>query len=263
MAFYQRSCPIVHKTHLTSSIVSLVLRCPLIAESVKPGQFVMVRVREEIHPLLRRAYSVSRVFPESETFEIMVQKAGTGSAILLQKEEGEAVDILGPLGSRFTLPHDLKRAILVGGGIGIAPMFFVAQELEKRKVPYHILFGGRDHSQLFVLPEFEDRMRFATEDGSLGKQGLVTDLLQEFIQDFQPVPMVFACGPNRMLAAVAGVAQAVAFPCQVSMEAPMACGVGVCMGCPVPTTAGGYAYVCKEGPVFPAEKIDFNQLLEL
>ncbi len=258
MPYYQLTCPIIRKTHLTSGTVSLWFRGPQIAHAARPGQFVMLRVQNEVHPLLRRAFSISRCNPDEDAFEIMVQAAGTGSRILLEHEEGEMLDVLGPLGSSFQQVEGIQTALLVGGGIGIAPLFFLAQTLE---VDYHILFGGRSHSQLFALPEFEPQMRFCTEDGSLGQKGLVTDLLQKTVQEVSGKAAVFACGPNQMLAAVAGVAEKTGIPCQVSMEAPMACGVGVCMGCPVPDVKGGYRYVCKDGPVFPAEMIRFKQLV--
>ncbi len=259
MPIFHQTAPILRKINLGTQIVSLVMRAPEMAQAVQPGQFIMVRVREDIHPLLRRAYSVSRIFPEESALEIMIQKAGRGSSILLQKEEGEMVDILGPLGSSFQFFEKEKPAILVGGGIGIAPMFFLGQMLGNAGIPFQILFGGRSHANVFLLPEFEGQMSFCTEDGSFARKGLITDLLEEKLREL-PGAQVFACGPNVMLRAVANLCEQYGASCQISMEAPMACGVGVCMGCPVPVKTGAYQYVCKDGPVFNATMIDFERL---
>ncbi len=259
MPIYQLSCPIIRKTHLTTDVISLTLQCPQIVAEILPGQFIMIRVRNEVYPLLRRAFSVSRVFPREGWLEIMVQRVGTGSRILLQKEEGEAVDVLGPLGSHFAQQQITGKALLVGGGIGIAPLFFLAQHLQSQQRNFSIIFGGRSHQQIFFLEEFEPAIIPCTEDGSLGEKGLVTEVLLKQLQ-LDNIATVFACGPNPMLKAVARLCRERGISCQVSMEAPMACGVGVCMGCPVPLSKGGYAYVCKEGPVFPAEMVNFEQI---
>ncbi len=259
MPVYQLTCPIIRKTHLTTDIFSLTLRAPELAACLQPGQFVMIRVRQEVYPLLRRAFSVARVFPQQDAIEIMVQRVGTGSRILLEKEEGESLDVLGPLGSHFHYESLTSPALLVGGGIGIAPLFFLAQQLQLHQREFKIIFGGRTHKQLFFLESFEAHIIPCTEDGSLGIRGLVTDVLQEQLQE-HPHATVFACGPNPMLKAVAQLCKRYGVSCQVSMEAPMACGVGVCMGCPVPRESGGYAYVCKDGPVFPAEMINFESM---
>ncbi|MFH1757093.1 MAG: dihydroorotate dehydrogenase electron transfer subunit [Pseudomonadota bacterium] len=235
------------------------LLCPEIARLAQPGQFVMLRVNEQREPFLRRPFSFSRIFPcgdkrtkleEKGTLEICYQVVGRGTSLMTQLREGQRVDILGPLGNGFWLEEGWKRVVLIGGGIGIAPLIAWAEKLRARpskrrkliKNPAEtpevlVLIGGKSREKILGIKEFrkmELEPQVSTEDGSLGMKGLATDLLErELLTRGQPSVTIYACGPMPMLAKIAQIAEQFDLPCQVLLESRMACGVGACLGCAV------------------------------
>lgn len=224
-----------------------------------PGQFAMVKVSDGIDPLLRRPFSIHRHEATSPgDFEILFRAVGAGTKLLARTHVGDRLDVLAPLGQGFRL--DAKRPVLVGGGIGVAPLLFLAEEFLRRGVRPKLLVGGRRDRDILCHEDFgclAIPYSIATEDGSLGETGLVTRLLEEALVD-PAGAQVYACGPTPMLAAVARACSLRRVPCQVSMEAHMACGVGACLGCVVPGAAGGYLRVCKEGPVFDSTSLQWT-----
>ncbi len=242
---------------VTSDYFRLRLLCPEIARSAKPGQFLMLRVNELGDPFLRRPFSFSRIFlpqerrtkPEEEgALEICYRIVGRGTSLMTQLREGQRVDTLGPLGQGFWVTGGRNRAILVGGGIGIAPLIPWAEQLQRGKrkrlarsleesPEVLVLIGGKNRGQILGTKELKKigcEPQLATEDGSLGVTGLVTDLLErELMTQNSKSASLYACGPMPMLARVAQIAEQFDLPCQVLMEARMACGVGACLGCAV------------------------------
>lgn len=221
-----------------------------------PGQFVMVKVTDGIDPLLRRPFSIHRM-PSGEPgdFEILFRSVGSGTRLLARTHVGDRLDVLAPLGRGFRL--DAGNPILVGGGIGIAPLLFLAETLLDRGQRPKLLVGGRRDRDILCHEDFGClAIPFAvtTEDGSQGEPGLVTKLLERELAAAADAA-VYACGPLPMLNAVAKACLARGVPCQVSMEAHMACGVGACLGCVVPGSRADYLRVCKEGPVFDAAEL--------
>jgi dihydroorotate dehydrogenase electron transfer subunit len=164
-------------------------------------------------------------------------------------------DIIGPLGRGFT-PGRGGRAVMVAGGLGIAPMPLLAKKLSSLGVPSILLYGCRDKGQLLATPGIKTAI--STENGSCGRRGRVTDLLEERLRQGGAC-RVYACGPWAMLKQVSLVCREHKTPCQVSLEARMACGVGACQGCAVKAAGGGYLHVCSDGPVFDSRRIDWNQ----
>jgi len=235
------------------------LLCPEIARGARPGQFVMVRVNELKDPFLRRPFSFSQILPPQEKkkkpmdeggVEICYQIVGRGTSLMTQLQEGQRIDLLGPLGKGFWTEEGRTRSILVGGGIGVAPLLSWAQELrgirfrkgkgtkspgEKMEVLF--LAGGKSREKILGIPECRKmglEPQVATEDGSLGIKGLATDLLErELLLGRYESTVLYACGPIRMLARVAQMAYQFTVPCQVLLESRMACGVGACLGCTV------------------------------
>jgi len=192
------------------------------------------------------------------TPSLLVKVCGEGSARLGRAEASEPFLMLGPLGTAWRAPDPLRRQILVAGGVGIAPLIFLVKSLEDTNKRPLLLYGGRTHRD---LPLSEDASEYCsvevtTEDGSLGHRGSVTDLLQQTLRDDTEV---YTCGPDRMMAAVARMCADAGVPCEVSLEAPMACGYGVCLGCAVPAAAGGYIYACVTGPCIEAKQIDWER----
>lgn len=236
-----------------------------IAETAIPGQFVMIRVRDGLDPLLRRPFSICGI-RESGVLLVLYMLVGDGTKILSRILPGERISVLGPLGRGFEPDEKDHRALLVSGGIGIAPLIFLAGRLRSSEAVF--LAGFRSSRQVIrvrstglVCPD----IHLVTEDGSEGERGLVTDLLTERLKEAsgQGRSSIYACGPVPMLRKVALLSEEFGVPCQVSMEAHMACGLGACQGCAVPgkkATADAYLHVCKDGPVFPAETIRWESL---
>jgi dihydroorotate dehydrogenase electron transfer subunit len=222
----------------------------------------MMKVREGIDPLLRRPFSFHRIHKKG--FEILYEVAGKGTQLITEIEQGEEVDLLGPLGKGFVLHRGLRKAILVGGGIGCAPLFALGERL-KRKADIVIYLGTKNSSSLLRVKEFKTlgKVFIATEDGSKGFRGMVTDLLVKNVRTSDPSYCLFSCGPQEMLKNVSEFARRNGFPCQVSLEAYMGCGIGACLGCAVKVKTGNgtfdYQRVCSDGPVFEGSKVAFNE----
>lgn len=237
----------------------LTLDAPEIARQARPGQFVMLRSLRSWDPLLPRAFSLYHADPEGGCIDVMYREVGRGTARLRQHEPGTAIHVWGPLGNHFRLPEG-QRVVLVGGGVGVPPLVYWAEYLAQKAVPMDVvaLIGAARAEFLVGLEHFRRaraEVRVATDDGSSGHHGYVTELLPELLTDSRAV--IYACGPMGMLGAVARIAQTHETPAELALEAPMACGVGACLGCTVPRTGGGFARVCTDGPVFQPGDIAF------
>lgn len=233
------------------------LECPEVAKEAKPGQFIIVKCGGGI--LLRRPFSIAGV--EKERFiSLFYKTVGPGTEWLAQAQEGDILDIRGPLGGRgFTINPEIKNPILVAGGIGVAPLIFLARSLYSLGHTEPLfLIGAKDGSSIIWPPIFGVRM--ATEDGSLGYKGTVTELLEQTLSQERQVnsTMIYAVGPRPMLKVVAEIAKKHQIPCEVSLETILACDVGACLGCAISTTSGNQR-VCKDGPVFDAAKVVWDK----
>jgi dihydroorotate dehydrogenase electron transfer subunit len=243
---------------------------PQMLES-RPGQFIMVKVRDAIDPLLRRPFGIFDlgVVPpdftgghEQPYLEMLYRVVGKGTAMLSVLHHGDHLDILGPLGRGFDPGDPDEEKILVGGGVGLAPLYYLAKELVCRS-RVRLFIGGRTKEDILCVTEFERlgvETYVATDDGTLGSAGLVTEVMERHLVEERNRLGIFACGPMPMLRAVADISRRNLIPCQVSLEAYMACGMGACLGCVVKGRDHGeqspdYRCVCKDGPVF-----DFREL---
>ncbi len=243
----------------------------------RPGQFIMFRVQTSLPPLLRRPFGVFRTgflepdcdgMPPREYVEILYKVVGRGTGIMSELHEGDKVELLGPLGRGFDPGNPSREKILVGGGIGLVPLYMLAQELVQ-KSNVRLLMGGRTRDDILALTEFNRlgvETYVSTDDGSLGESGLVTQVLERKLAKY-PGAEVFACGPMPMLKAVRDICASHGAPLQVSLEALMACGVGACLGCVVAGTGHSDSRpnllcTCKEGPVFRAEQLDWSEGME-
>jgi dihydroorotate dehydrogenase electron transfer subunit len=236
----------------------LELRSPRIARRARPGQFLMVRVSDRPYPLLRRPFSIHAL--DADRLELFFARAGLGTAILADKRPGETLDILGPLGKGFTLPKAVKGKTfaLVGGGRGIAPLYFLAQELQTRGGRPRVFYGGKSEADLPLLQKFAARKMdvfISTDDGSAGFPGLVTAMLEKDLARSAPPALIYACGPDAMMKRVGEIAAESRIPAQLSLESIMGCGIGACWGCVhmIRKPEGPeWVKICEEGPVFPA-----------
>ncbi len=241
---------------------------------VVPGQFVMLRVSDGLDPLLRRPFGVNRVIDgiagpggvvSGSGVEIVYQVVGRGTRIMSTVRTGESLDLLGPVGNGFPEPEEGARVLLVAGGIGIVPLHMFATSTPGAT----LLFGARSSADTAIVGDFESNgglgsVRIATEDGSAGTKGLVTDHMAEELGEGT---VVYACGPAGMLKAVSRVCEEAGTRCFVSLERAMACGIGVCLGCAVRASKHAsekgadnrkYRMVCADGPVFNAADIDWD-----
>jgi dihydroorotate dehydrogenase electron transfer subunit len=225
--------------------------------SALPGQFTMVRGAEwGDAPLLPRPMSY---LTAGNTPSILIKVIGEGTLRMGRAEPGEPFTLLGPLGQPWRTPSPGRRVVLVAGGVGVAPLLFLARALATAGEPKPIaLYGGRTARDLPLDDELSELSELypTTEDGSRGTRGRVTDVLGELLG---PDREVFTCGPDRMMAKVAELCAARDVPCEASLETPMACGYGVCLGCPVPTGDGAYLYACTQGPCVDARRVDWSR----
>ena len=239
----------VEKTiELDNQIFLLKIKCPEIAHNITPGQFLNIRVSESIYPLLRRPFSVCDV--EGDFFYIMFNVFGEGTKILARKHYGDFIDVLGPLGNGFNLQGDYETAIIVGGGLGAAPFPYLIRSLENKKNIYTFI-GGRTYKDIITHGMLN--ISIATDDGSLGFKGNVVELLSENKELLNSSKIkIFGCGPNAMLRNLKDFCIRNNYECEVSTECAMACGFGICQGCPIESTENPdkFLLVCKDGPVF-------------
>jgi len=269
MNSYQSKAELSKKEQLGPDIYRFTLKAYDIALAAQPGQFVMVKVTDGLDPLLRRPFSIHQVTGKGE-LQILFKAIGKGTEILANLPVGSTVDLVGPLGNSFSLPEQ-GLVCLVGGGMGIAPLLFLSKKLLQRKEPpqIRVLLGAQHKGELTqLLMDFEGmgvQVDHATDDGSSGHKGFVTELIEPIWQgagDQQCT--VLCCGPTPMMKAVAGLCHRNKVQCQVSLETMMACGISACLGCTVLRSKQGghnpdalYFHVCKDGPVFDAGVIEW------
>lgn len=242
--------------------VSLIaFRCPEIAMHAKPGNFVNIKINPQNEPLLRRPFSIHNI--EEDRVEIMAKSVGCGTNLLSRTPAGSTLQVLGPLGNSFTIDTpDYDTALLVSGGIGIAPMRFLEKVLLTRGKKVHHIIGGQSGRD--IQKRGLTNYHIATMDGSHGYRGTAIDLLRQKYASFSgsgPIK-VFSCGPNPMLKALAAFCQDHALPCEASLESIMGCGIGICYGCTVELknivdNETSTILLCQEGPVIEAERLLF------
>jgi dihydroorotate dehydrogenase electron transfer subunit len=259
--YHVPDAPVLRQERIGQNIYALTIDSQKIAREAQPGQFVHLRCGKGVDPLLRRPLSINDVQREKGYLTFWYQVVGKGTKLLSQVQAGECLDVIGPLGHGFQTDLSGNKVGLIGGGMGIAPLIFLGQELaERNKVQG--FWGGRSKE---LLPRFSANRTFPyeliTEDGSSGKQGLVTELLAEYLSREQ-FDFLFACGPRPMLAEVSRLAHQWEIPLQVSLETVMACGVGACLGCTFKgagAAKGKQFKVCQDGPVFWAEEVSWDE----
>ena len=246
----QEIAAITANTELMPQVHLIWLEAPYIASQTQPGQFVMVHCGEDT--LLRRPFSLHQL--EDNRLALLFNVVGRGTHWLSQRQPNDSLDLLGPLGNGYTIYPDSKNLLLVAGGIGIAPLYFLAQEALRGKGSVTLLYGTADNKRCSIPPHIE--LVSATEDGTVGHKGMITDLLPDYISW---ADQVFACGPLPMYQAMARMPELRNKPVQVSLEVRMGCGLGVCYGCTVKTKSG-LKQVCKDGPVFELNDILWEEL---
>jgi dihydroorotate dehydrogenase electron transfer subunit len=254
----QLSASVTSSTPIMPGICLMWLEAPGIASLARPGQFVMVKCGED--NLLRRPFSIHQVDDEKSSLALLFQVVGRGTDWLSKRQPGASIDILGPLGNGFNIFPASRNLLLVGGGIGMAPLPFLAREARKLGLSTSMCLGTATANEpLRNLMPSDTKCAVATEDGSFGHCGFITELLPEYIDR---ADQLFACGPSPMYRAMAEMPQLKDKPVQVSLEARLGCGFGVCYGCTVKTKQG-LKQVCKDGPVFELDDILWHEFVDI
>jgi dihydroorotate dehydrogenase electron transfer subunit len=264
--YSQLSSSVLSNQVLQDKIFKLTLASSVIAKRAKPGNFVHIRVSDNDHPLLRRAFSIHAVEKSKNEFEILFKVVGKGTEILSKKNPGDRLNVLGPVGNSFFLPKKTEEVMLVAGGMGIAPLWFLLAKLIGRSHRNKLIFflGARTKRELVYAERLKETGAgaiVATDDGSMGRKGMVTEVFLKEIKrkrcDHRKLA-VYSCGPQMMLQRMAEIAKKLDLYCQVSLETHMACGVGACWGCAARQKDGTYKRVCADGPVFDARELGFE-----
>ncbi len=243
---------VIENIELCNNIYELIIECPEIARQTKPGQFLHVKVGRGLDPLLRRPISISRVDRPAGNISLVYQLIGRGTKEMTTFKQGDDIDVLGPLGNGFPV-FPGKRCAVVGGGMGVAPLLELAAGLEACDA----YLGFRCSN--FKVEEYSklcSKVYIATEDGSTGSKGYVTDL----ISDISSYDIIYTCGPKPMMKKVKELCEQNSVKCFVSIEERMGCGIGACLVCACKVKEGDvwhYKKACTDGPVFEAGEVDF------
>ena len=274
---FQLKAEIIYNKRVKDVYWHCLLNAPALAREAHAGQFVQIRLSDSLEPFLRRPFSIHRA--RGGEVEILYQVLGRGTEVFAKKKAGEYLDLIGPLGNGFELlPGRLKpNPLIIAGGMGVAPLLFLAEklaysierrayrkdkgfELSAKRYPLNaiVLIGAKTKDQILCEKDFIDSgysVKIATDDGSRGFKGYVSDLLKKELSTIDHRPStIYACGPKPMLKEVAALSKKYKIPAQLSLEEHMACGIGACLGCTV-NTKTGFKRVCKEGPVFGAPEL--------
>jgi dihydroorotate dehydrogenase electron transfer subunit len=257
MAKYDLTAKVVENICLGGKYYRIRIYAPEIASTARAGQFCMLRPEISGDSLLRRPYSIAAV-RDREILEFAYTAIGRGTILLSRQGSEDNILCLGPLGNWFPVVEG-RKAISVAGGIGIAPFPFLNRVLTEHRIFPTTYYGARDASELVYMEELNqlsDRLVIATDDGSAGFHGFITQPLEEDLGKMEEESILYACGPHPMLRRVKEIAEKLGIPAYLSMEEIMGCGVGICIGCPIPgyTQEGQETYFlcCKEGPIFPS-----------
>lgn len=251
---------LIEKEELKPDIFKFSVKAKPITDVAKPGHFLEIRVSDNHTPFLRRPISIYNMDKEKGILEFIFQVKGKGTEILADKKVGALIDIIGPLGYGTFEYEGFKKIAIIGGGIGVFPLYELAKNAkESSEVDIYLGFRNKD----FVVLENEfrevaNKLVITTDDGTYAQKGFAINVLKEEIQKQKP-DCIYACGPLPMLKAVRQLAIDENIPCQISLEEKMGCGIGACLGCAVKVIDGKeprHGHVCKEGPVFNAKEVD-------
>jgi len=256
MPYVQGLYPIVKKANLAKNIFDFTILCPGIAKEAEAGQFAHIKAAGF---QLRRPISICGIDKEAGTIRIVFEIRGDGTEQIARLNEGELIDVLAPLGHGFTLLDSSRKAVVIGGGIGVPPLLQTAKHYGENATA---IIGFRSASAVILKEDFEKagvNTVLCTDDGTAGRKGFVTTALAELLEAETP-DIICACGPMPMLKAVAAMAEEKGILCEISLEERMGCGVGACLVCACRTKKNGvenYSHVCKDGPVFNSKEVVF------
>ena len=270
---------IINNIELAPDIYQMIIKSEYIAENARPGQFINIKCCEGINAVLRRPISICDVDKNKNHVTIVYQKRGAGTEFLSRKKTGDTLDLVGPLGGTFDITDKYRNIAVIGGGIGIFPLFFLLKE--SRSINKTAFIGFRSKAYSVLIDEYKkysNDLFISTDDGSLGHKGFITDLFKNRIEQVK-FDIIYTCGPEVMMKKVTQLALEAGLSCQVSLEQRMGCGIGACLACAckIKTKADNnisgdtkasntkdydgwkYKRVCKDGPVFWGEEVVFDE----
>ena len=254
---------LVKKEKLLDGLYKFSLEAKEIVEIAKPGNFIEIRINENLDPFLRRPISIYNIEKEKGIIEIIFQVKGKGTELLSKKQEGDFIDIIGPLGNGVFKFEKHKNIAVIGGGIGIFPLYELTKEAKELNLNIDTYIGFRNKELVVLEKKFENtsnNLTITTDDGSYKNKGFAIDYLKENLKT-KKVDCIYTCGPLPMIKAVKAFAEENNIECQISLEEKMGCGLGVCLGCAVKTAKSSkedpqYVHVCKDGPVFESKSVE-------
>jgi dihydroorotate dehydrogenase electron transfer subunit len=245
---------VINNQKIGSEYVLLTLKHPDVLPEINAGQFVEIQIPDTAKSFLRRPISIHDVDFDNQTITLLIRIVGNGTRLLASINNGDVINMVYPLGNGFTIEKAGAKPLLVAGGVGVAPMLYLAKKLISQGAVPEFLFGARSANDLLLLETFKQHgnVNITTEDGSLGEKGFVIN--HSIFTDLSKFSSILVCGPTPMMKAVGKAAEAVGVRCEVSLENKMACGIGVCLCC-VTDTKEGHKCVCSEGPVFEINEL--------
>ena len=264
---YHIKAKILSRKEVTSKIYLMSVKAPEIAQEALPGQFIHIECSKGNYPLLRRPLSIHRIEKEKGEIFILFQAVGEGTKLLADRTIGDDLDIMGPIGNGFNIYPESKKIVIIGGGIGVAPLLALCEESIRQGKEVRVLIGALKKELVIGEESFKilgAKVEVATDDGSYRYKGLVTDLLERMIKEGWLADQIFACGPKPMLKKISEIALQANINYQVSLEERMACGIGACLGCVCKIKIKDkreykvkyeYKRVCVDGPVFVGSEV--------
>lgn len=252
---------VLENRQLTEDIYTLKINVDDAVYNALMGQFIHIKCSDSNDPLLRRPISLLDVNIPDKTFDIVYQVKGIGTKYLANKKVGDTLDIIGPIGNSFDVSDNNKHIAVIGGGIGIFPLYYLLKNIKSNKDAF---LGFRNKNNIVMEKDFHQvasNLYISTDDGSYGYNGIITDKFQECLKN-KKYDMIYACGPVAMLNSVVEVAKLNNIKCQVSLEQRMGCGIGACLVCACKTKKDddwAYKHVCKDGPVFNSEEVILDE----
>lgn len=254
---------LVKKEKLLDGLYKFSLETKEIVDIAKPGNFIEIRINENLDPFLRRPISIYNIEKEKGIIEIIFQVKGKGTELLSKKQKGDFIDIIGPLGNGVFKFEKHKNIAVIGGGIGIFPLYELTKEAKELNLNIDTYIGFRNKELVVLEKKFENtsnNLTITTDDGSYKNKGFAIDYLKENLKT-KKVDCIYTCGPLPMIKAVKALAEENNIECQISLEEKMGCGLGVCLGCAVKTAESSkedpqYVHVCKDGPVFESKSVE-------
>ena len=258
---------ILSRKEVAPNIYLIKLKAPEVAQEALPGQFIHIKCSKDNYPLLRRPLSIHRIDKEKGEIHILFQVVGEGTKLLSQRVIGDDLDIMGPTGNGFNIYPESRKIIIIGGGIGVAPLLALCEESKRQGKEVRVLIGAQKKELVIGEENFRKlgaKVDVATNDGSYKYKGLVTDLLERIIKEGWLADQVFACGPKLKLKKVVEISLDAHIDCQISLEERMACGIGACLGCVCKIKTKNkkgnkvkyeFKRVCVDGPIFEGSEV--------